>query len=175
MNREPKEQELDLDSLNSLLNVDADVPDGKGLDPAIVQKIMELDEDLDYSDPTSILRVNIKRANMVLDMIQVEMLTGNFTARMVEVAGAIINGVTAASQQIITKDNYDKYIDIRKELKDLKEREVVVKENKLVKGHGGIKNQQNIIVTSREELLKLMKKEEPIPVTEVKKIPEETN
>lgn len=173
MQKDTKEQELDITQLDKLLGVDNEEED-RGFDPAIIQQIMEIDEEIDYNDPVSILKINIKRANRILDYIQMEMLAGNFTARMVEVAGAIINGVTAASKEIITKENYEKYIDIRKELNDLKEREVVVKEQKLVKG-SGVKNQQNIILTSREDLLKLMNKDEPIPVGETKKIPERTN
>ena len=63
---------------------------------------------------------------------------------MVEVAGNIINGITAASKEIIGKENYAGYLEVKKDLKNLKEREVVIKERV---GIRGTTTNQNIIVT----------------------------
>lgn len=169
-----KQQELDLTMLDEAFGLNyndlpKDVPQ---------QTQTEREEvEINFDDPVDILKGNIKKANQILDKIQDEIDSGNFTARMVEVAGNIINGITAASKEIIGKDNYDGYLEIRKELKVLKEREVVIKEKAGGRGGGGIPN-QNIIVTSREDLLKIMSGKEPkkigegeiIEIEEVKKL-----
>lgn len=145
-------RELDLDGLNEEFGIDGNLP---------VDTSLDFDEvDIDYDDPISILKGNIQKANQLLDKIQSEMLGGNFTARMVEVAGNIINAITTASQQIISKKNYEGYLEIKQELNKLKEREVIIKEKSGVKG-GNIQNQQNIIVSSREDLLKIMEGDKP--------------
>ena len=161
-------RELDLDGLNEEFGIDGNLPINADLDFEEVE--------IDYDDPVSILKGNIKKANQLLDKIQAEMLGGNFTARMVEVAGNIINAITTASQQIISKENYEQYTAIKKELNALKEREVIIKEKSGVKG-GNVKNQQNIIVTSREDLLKIMDGKEPQKQIEqpMKRIPQNTD
>jgi len=140
-------RELDLNRLNEEFGIDENLPINTDLDFNEV--------DIDYDDPISILKGNIQKANQLLDKIQNEMLGGNFTARMVEVAGNIINGITAASKEIISEKNYKGYLEVKQELNKLKEREVVIKEKTGIKG-GHVENQQNIIVTSREDLLKIM-------------------
>ena len=145
------EKELDLASLDEVFGLDYNDLPQTGDD----QPVREREEiDIDYNDPVNILKGNIKKANQILDKIQDEIEKGNFTARMVEVAGNIINGITAASKEIIGKENYSGYLEIRKELKNLKEREVVIKEKSGTRS--GTTTNQNIIVTSREDLLKIM-------------------
>lgn len=147
-----KEKELDLSTLDEVFGLNYnDLPK----DPE--ERLTERDEiEIDYNDPVDILKGNIKKANQILDKVQDEIDGGNFTARMVEVAGNIINGITAASKEIIGKENYVGYLEVRKELKNLKEREVVLKERV---GIRGTTTNQNIIVTSREDLLKIMSNE----------------
>jgi len=69
----------------------------------------------------------------------------------VEVAGQIINSITAASSKLIDNANYNKYLDIRKKLALLKEKEVQIKSYKIDRP----KN-QNLIIASREDVLKLL-------------------
>lgn len=146
-------RELDLDRLNEEFGIDdGNLPVNTDLDFD--------DVDVDYDDPISILKGNIQKANQLLDKIQSEMLAGNFTARMVEVAGNIINGITAASKEIISKENYGEYVRVKDDLNKLKEREVLIKEKSGGK-QGTVQNQQNIIVTSREDLLKIMDNKAP--------------
>jgi hypothetical protein len=159
-----KEQELDLTTLDDVFSINYDnLPKDKQTDREEIE--------VDYNDPIEILKANIKKANLILDKIQEQIECGNFTARMVEVAGGIINGITAASKEIITKENYQGYLEVRKELNALKEREVVIKEKSGVKG--GVTN-QNLIITNREDLLRIMSDKKPKKISEVKKIPEET-
>ena len=169
---EKKEQELDLNMLDEVFGLDYnDLPEGREPENNEMEEI-----EVNYDDPVEILKANIKKANIILDRINEEITKGNFTARMVEVAGNIINGITAASKEIITKENYSGYLEVRKELNDLKEREVVIKERAGMRGPQPT-NQQNIIVTNREDLLKLMEGKQPkkIKGQVVKQIPEKTD
>ena len=164
-----KEQELDLTTLDEAFGINYNnLP--KSLTPEPREEI-----DIDFNDPVSILKGNIQKANQILDKVQDEIDNGNFTARMVEVAGNIINGITAASKEIITKENYSDYLEIKKDLTALKEREVIIKEKTGIRGSGNTTN-QNIIVTSREDLLKIMAGKQPkkIEGKVVKQIPEKT-
>ena len=162
--------ELDLNALNDAFDINYnDLPENVTLNPEDQFEEVEID----YDDPLSILKGNIKKANQILDKIQAEMIGGNFTARMVEVAGNIINGITAASKEIMGDKNYNQYLEIRKDLAKLKEREVVIKEKSGIRG-GGTTN-QNIIVTSREDLLKIMEGKQPKKLEKpMKQIPENT-
>lgn len=158
-----KEQELDLTTLDEAFGINYNnLP--KSIEPEEREEI-----EINYDDPVDILKGNIKKANNILDKIQNEIDSGNFTARMVEVAGNIINGITAASKEIIGKENYEGYLEVRKEINALKEREVVIKERSGVKG---TTTNQNIIVTSREDLLKIMSSKQPKKIGETKKIEE---
>jgi len=173
MEKEKKEQELDLNMLDEVFGLNYnDLPEGREVKENEMEEI-----EVNYDDPVDILKANIKKANLILDRINEEIGNGNFTARMVEVAGNIINGITAASKEIITKENYSGYLEVRKELNDLKEREVILKEKAGIRG-GHITNQQNIIVSSREDLLKLMENREKPKKIEgkvVKQIPQKTD
>jgi len=160
-----KEQELDLTTLDEVF----------GINYNNLQKNKQSEDreeiEINYDDPVDILKANIKKANLILDKIQDEIDSGNFTARMVEVAGGIINGITAASKEIITKENYSGYLEVRKELNALKEREVVIKERSGIKA--GVIN-QNLIISNREDLLRIISGKKPKQISEIKKIPEQT-
>lgn len=105
------------------------------------------------SDPDIILKDNIDRANRILDRLEIEMNTGNFSARMSEVAGQLINAVTNASSQILTDKYNMSYLQLRRSIVKLKEAEMRLK----IQPRGGILN-QNIIVTDRESLLEFLGK-----------------
>ena len=123
------------------------------LEPEIVElepDPFELEWKKENEDP-EVLRQNIETANTILDRVKEEMENGNFSARLVEVAGNIINSITAASKVLIDDINYNKYLDIRVSLVRLKKREVEIKELK-----GRRPSQQNLIVASREDVLRLI-------------------
>lgn len=98
------------------------------------------------------LKGNIDRANEILDKVQDEIEHGNFSARLVEVAGQLINSVTAASKEILEKEYKDKYLGLREQIVLLKKREIDIK----ALSSNRPKN-QNLIVASREDVLKLLK------------------
>lgn len=115
------------------------------------------------NDNAKILKDNIERANAILDRVQEEVEGVNFSARLVEVAGQLINSITQGSKTLLDNSNYNKYLEIRKNLALLKEREVNIKALKIDKP-----KTQNLIVTSREDLLRLLegKKAEKRPPEE---------
>lgn len=115
------------------------------------------------NDNAKILKDNIERANAILDRVQEEVEGVNFSARLVEVAGQLINSITQGSKTLLDNANYNKYLEIRKNLALLKEREVNIKALKIDKP-----KTQNLIVTSREDLLRILegKKAEKPPLEE---------
>jgi len=121
------------------------------IEPEIVEPDpFEIEWDEQTSD-IKILKDNIDRANDILDKVQDEVEGANFSARLVEVAGQIINSITVGVKTIIDNTNYNNYLALKKELVLLKRREVDIKALKLDKP-----KTQNLIVASRESVLKLL-------------------
>ena len=142
--------ELNLDELNNIFT------DGDEVDRQM-ENFVDFHEEIDYGDPKSILKANIKKANKLLDRVAIEMNNGNFSARMVEVAGGIINSITATTKEIMGDENYKAYLDVRNKLVELKAKEVEIKQLKGLRPQ----NQTNVLVTSREELLKMLDDRKP--------------
>jgi len=107
------------------------------------------------TDPEEVLKENINRANRILDRVEDELERGNFTARMVEVAGNILNTVTNSSKELLSNINYKKYLQIREAMVKYKYDELEAKQRKF---HSP--SSQNIIVSSREDIMKLLTGEE---------------
>jgi hypothetical protein len=103
------------------------------------------------TDPEEALKENIDRANRILDRVEEELESGNFTARMVEVAGNILNTVTNSSKELITNINYKKYLQIREHMVKYKYDELEAKQSKFRSP-----TSQNIIVSNREDIMKLI-------------------
>ena len=122
------------------------------IEPEIVEHADPFEEEWDAeNDNAQILKDNIERANIILDRVQEEVEGVNFSARLVEVAGQLINSITQGSKTLLDNSNYNKYLEIRKNLALLKKREVDIKALKIDKP-----KTQNLIVTSREDLLRLL-------------------
>jgi len=110
------------------------------------------------ADPVEIIQENIERANRILDRVEEEMENGNFTARMVEVASAMMNTVTSSSKEIMANINYKKYLQIREAMIKYKYDELESKKTQF----RGSQTNQNIILTDREHLMKLLGEQEKI-------------
>jgi len=131
------------------------VPDNEptpvdGPDPE-VEIVDNFEDDLDEG-AEKIIRDNIDRANDLLDKVQEEMGKGNFSARMVEVAGQLINSVTAAAKELLANSMNRKHLLLKDKVLMLKRRELDIRQL----GADKPKN-QNLIVASREDVLKLLK------------------
>ena len=140
---------LDRQGLRDEFNMADEPIEAEIVDNTIDEFELEWDEE---TADANVLRKNIENANDILDKIKREITAGNFSARMVEVAGQIINSITTASKVLIDDTNYNKYLDIRKALALLKKKEVEIKQIK----SGNITN-NNLFIGSREELLRIMK------------------
>jgi hypothetical protein len=149
--------ELNLDGLDEIFNT------GDQIDRDLEQKTIDFETDIDYSKPLEALKNNIYNANQLLEKIQHEMNNGNFSARLAEVAGTIINSVTQSAKEIISDKNYGEYLEIRKALVELKARDTAIKEQRGIRPT----NQTNVLVTSREDLLKVLENKKPKQITEV--------
>lgn len=141
----------------NLEGLDAIFADTERTDQELEQKTVDFRTDIDYDDELEALKSNIYNANQLLEKIQHEMNNGNFSARLAEVASTIINSVTQASKEIISDKNYGEYMEVRRALVQLKAKEIEIKEAKAVRPT----NQTNVLVTSREDLLKMLEDKEP--------------
>jgi hypothetical protein len=138
--------ELDLRGLDEIFS------DTNRIDNETEEKKVDFDTEIDYNDAVDALKKNIHNANQLLEKIQHEMNNGNFSARLAEVAGTVINSVTQASKEILTDKNQGEYMDVRKALVLLKEKELQIKEAKIVRGPSN--NTTNVLIASREDILK---------------------
>ena len=107
------------------------------------------------TSPERILQENVVKANLVLDRVISEMENGNFSARMAEVAAKTVDSITnlAATMGNLTFQFQD--LQTKLAMIKLKERQVEIQQNKITQVTK-IGN-QNILVTNREDLLKLLK------------------
>lgn len=109
-------------------------------------------------DPDETLQENINRANRFLDKIekQVEQ-DSEIDSRMLEVASQLINAVTTSANNIVANAHNEEQLDIKKKDTELKEQKL--KHQLEGNNDGKINTQQNIIVSSREELLDMIMKQ----------------
>jgi len=107
------------------------------------------------STPEQILQQNVVKANLVLDRIISEIEGGSMSARMAEVAAKTVDSITnlAATMGNLTFQFQD--LQTKLAMIKLKERQVEIQQNKITQVTK-IGN-QNILVTNREDLLKLLK------------------
>lgn len=123
----------------------------EAIEPEIVERDPFEEEWIQETGDIQILKDNLDRANTILDKVQDEVEGSNFSARLVEVAGQLINSITVGVKTIIDNTNYNNYLGLKKQLVLLKKREVDIKALKLDKP-----KTQNLIVASREDVLKLI-------------------
>lgn len=129
------------------------ISDELGIDFVENNVYMNCENELEYDNSSTeeILRKNISRANRILDRVEFEMNNGNFQARLVEVAGQLINSVSTAVANLNLTEYNLQYLELRNRIVSLKEFEVKLKE----RNNSGVTN-QNIIVTDRETILRML-------------------
>ena len=144
--------ELDLNGLDKLFSESNDNNKASSN-----QNLVDFETDINYDDAVETLKKNIYNANQLLLKIQSEMNNGNFSARLAEVASTVINSVTQASKEILTDQNYEDYMEVRRALVELKNKEIEIKQAKLSSPQPG---QTNILIASREDILKTIEERE---------------
>ena len=154
-NEDPADKMINSHKLKSLF----DLPDDNNLPSTISENdIIEDSKDIkmDRKDPDDIIYENIERANRLLNKIETA-VENDLTARLMEVASALINSITQASSSIVGSSQHEDELRYKERVLELKEREVMVKESL---GKGGGKTVNNVLVTSREDLLNMINNKE---------------
>ena len=113
----------------------------------------ELMVEIDKNDPDDIILKNIDRANGLLDKLE-QTIENSASARMFEVAATLINAVTQAAASVIGTSQHADELLYKEKVLELKERETRVKE--IIGKKDGGKTVNNMIVTDRESLLKII-------------------
>ena len=111
----------------------------------------------DGDDPDNILKENIKRANGILDKVEEEILNGNFSARMVEVAAKILESITNSASQIQSSNYNNEYLLLREKMVELKklQHNFKIKQAATLPLPGG--QTEKLIITDRESILKILR------------------
>lgn len=122
----------------------------------------------DLGDSNDILKLNIERANFMLDLAEKEMISGNFNSRLLEGCSSLIGQITAAANSLMCFDQHSQDIDLKVRTLDLKEFEVktkieMKKEQQSLPAGGQTNIQNNIVLTTREDFLKMVKKNQLSP------------
>jgi hypothetical protein len=148
------EEQFDIPVLEPVVVEHHEVPATISMPPSAAQvpEIFDEDDFDDLADAEKVIKDNIDRANDLLDKVQQEIQNGNFSARMVEVAGQLINSVTQAAKELMTNAHTKRQINLKDKVLMLKRRELDIRQIST----NAPKN-QNLIVASREDVLKLLK------------------
>ena len=155
MNNKYKEDKADpqinTEILNAEFNIDinAQIQEVKN----IRKELIELEKDI--PDVDDIIMSNINRANRILDKIEVDILQGEHSARLIEVVGQLINAVTSAATSITGISYNQQIIDNKNRMLDIKEKQLAV--NGIVKGAENVNITNNNLVMTREEVLEMIK------------------
>ncbi len=125
---------------------------------------LQLNDAIEGADPDAILLQNIERANTLLDSAQQATERGGETnARLYEVCAQLINAITTAASSIQTGTFGHQKHEYNMKMLEVKEKEIMVKQaiaqDKLTGGRTGGGNSGNVIVMSREELLRMMEED----------------
>jgi len=144
---------VDLDALAQEFNMNMDDALSSIDDTPI--DIVSLSAD-SLSNADEVISTNINKANAILDRVILEINRAGMTPRLGEVASQLITTINQAAGQIYTKEFDMSGLRIKHKMLELKEREVKVKEL-VAKINKPSTINQNLIVTDRESLLKLLK------------------
>jgi hypothetical protein len=117
------------------------------------------------NDPDVILLSNIDRANTLLDTAQSAIENGGVNAaRMYEVSAQLINAITSAATSVQNSTFGMQKHEYNMEIIKVKQQELVVKQaiaqGKIEGSRSNGGNPNQVMVMSREELLKMIEKEE---------------
>lgn len=145
---------VDLDALAQEFNMNVDEALSSADDISIEDLVANR-----LSDPDLVISTNINKANAILDRIIEEINSSGMSPRLGEVASQLIATINQAASQIYTKEFDMSGLRIKHKMLELKEREVRLKELTAIpnaNGQGKTVN-QNIIVTDRETVLRLLR------------------
>lgn len=175
-NSDKADPQLNIRELDSLFNVDRtpdleikiaddDDPETQLQEISNMRKeIQELSKNAS-PDPDSILHTNIERANRLLDKAEDSLETGGIDNRRLEVMSQLINAITTASSSIMGESYNQQVLENKTRELDIKEQQVLLKQT--IKGEPAQVTQNNLIVTNREDLLKMIGEEQNVENAEI--------
>lgn len=146
LDREGLEQEFNMTDEP----IEAEIVDDEDNTPDPFEEEWEKEE-----SPQTKIEENIERANTILDLVEEELRGGNFSARLVEVAAGLINAVTAAGKELITDRNYKLYLQTKFRMVELQKEKLEWQKSK---SSGSGRTQNNLIIASRDQIMKLLDK-----------------
>lgn len=123
----------------------------------------------EVEDPNNVLTTLINKAGRILDIVEHEMVNGNASGKMAESASQIINSLITAANSIAANNSLYLNDEIRNiQVKqnerrlDQRDREMEIKElyykgqQKQLNDNNESTKQQNVIITSREDIMKFL-------------------
>jgi hypothetical protein len=120
----------------------------------------------DEESPDKIIRENIVKANKILDVTIDAVVRGVIEPRMIEVAVKAVESITTAALALNNTSIGFGKLNIEEEMLQIKRKELELKTQQLAQG--SIKNMtNNIIMTSREEVMKAIASNQPLLEEEV--------
>lgn len=165
-NSDKADPQLNVRELDNLFNVDrtpkAEVPTVTDDPDTQLQEISDMRKEIQTlaknakPDPDSILHNNIERANRLLDKAEEDCQNG-VNNRLLEVMAGLINAITTASSSIMGESYNQQVLEHKTRELELKERNAIIKQS--IKGDTGTPQtvtQNNLIISSREDLLKMI-------------------
>lgn len=138
-------------NLEKLFDLKSEIKDVK-------DELEELPES--YIDTDLVLKRNIQRAEALLDRIDEEINNGVMDARLLTAASSLIAAVTQAANSFITNSTSLDMLALKQEDLELKKKQLELREavnaarNNTPVTQTNIQN--NVVVSSREEILKLL-------------------
>jgi tRNA A58 N-methylase Trm61 len=149
--------QMNVSDLDEVFNIDNSVINKQVQEVTDMRKeIQELEDSL--PDVDSIILDNITRANNLLDKIEDSLGRGDVSARLLEVAGQLINAVTSAAVSITGMGHNQQQIDVKNRALDIKEKENTIKD--ALKGAKEVNITNNNLTMSRESILDMIKEDE---------------
>jgi len=144
------------------LEMEFDMLNSKDVEGDVIDTSFDVPEpiihDINTVDPMAIIIENINKANLLLNDIMKEIASGNVSPRMYEVASAMINTITQSVDRIFTSRMAYDTMDLKQKFYNLKEKELAIKQKFLeLKGGKGNSINQNILITDRETILRVLR------------------
>jgi hypothetical protein len=144
--------------------------------------MVEEHDDVILPTPETIIRANIEKANRLLDATLLDALNepkdldeldsiakvDKLNSRRIEVIAKLIDSITVAAEKLITAENEGMGLLLRQDMLKLKERELLLKNERGSVNLNQQITQNNVIIKTREDLLKLIA--EDTSIVEVKDI-----
>jgi hypothetical protein len=110
--------------------------------------------------PEEIIRANIQKANDFLDRVLAGN-SGDYSPRIIETTSRLIDSITNAADKLITASNDFLGLELKRDIIALKEKEILLSKTREGISQGDT-NITNVIITTREEILKTIKEQKQL-------------